>query len=162
MANAERHSTISKEGRRGWSLLELMAVVAIIAIVGAVALPTYRGYAQRAVRTAAQADLVRCAQGMERHASRTGSYAAAADVDGDGTPDADVGPVTATICVVEADAYLVALTAADAGQFVLQARPAVPGAAAGDGALALDSTGQRRWDRNDDGDFLDADETTWR
>lgn len=162
MAKTNHRSTGLPARRRGWSLLELMAVVAIVAVVGAVALPTYRGYAQRALRTAAQADLVRCAQGMERHAGRTGSYAGAADVDGDGTADGDAGPVAATICVVEADAYLIGLTQADAGQFVLQATPVAPGAAAGDGALTLDSTGLRRWDRNDDGDFEDVDEAAWR
>ena len=162
MAKTNHRSTGLPAPRRGWSLLELMAVVAIVAIVGAVALPTYRGYAQRALRTAAQADLVRCAQGMERHAGRTGSYAGAADVDGDGTADGDTGPLAPTVCVVEADAYLIGLTQADAGQFVLQATPVVLGGADGDGALTIDSTGLRRWDRNDDGDFEDADEAAWR
>ena len=145
----------------GLSLVEVMAVLAILAVLAAVALPIYRGYALRAERTSAQAELLRCAQGMERHAGRTGSYAGTADADGDGVADADTGPVSADVCAVDADAYRVTV-AADARRFVLQATPAAGGVAAGDGTLALDSVGARRWDRNADGDFDDADENSWR
>lgn len=137
-------------------------MLAILAVLAAVALPVYRGYALRAMRTSAQADLLRCAQGMERHAGRAGSYAGAADSNGDGAPDADVGPVSANVCAAVADAYRVTVSAADARRFVLQATPAVGGGAAGDGTLTIDSVGVRRWDRNDDGDFDDADENSWR
>ena len=143
---------------RGLSLVEILAVLALVAILSAVALPTYRGYALRAQRTAAQADLMRCAQGMERHAIRTGSYAAAADSDSDGTPDSDTGPPAANICVAETDTYTLAIVAADGRRFLLQASPVI---ATGDGALAIDSTGARSWDRNDDGDFDDQDEASW-
>ena len=118
-----------------------MAVLAILAVLAAVALPIYRGYALRAERTSAQAELLRCAQGMERHAGRTGSYAGAADADGDGAADADTGPVSAIVCAVDADAYRVTVAAADARRFVLQATPAAGGVAAGGRDAGL---GQRR------------------
>ncbi len=158
-------ASVLAEGTRraaGLSLVEVMAVLAILAVLAAVALPIYRGYALRAERTSAQAELLRCAQGMERHAGRTGSYAGAADADGDGAPDADTGPVSADVCAVDANAYRVTVASADARRFVLQATPAAGGVAAGDGMLALDSVGARRWDRNADGDFDDADENSWR
>lgn len=146
----------------GLSLLEVMAVLAILAVLAAVALPIYRGYALRALRTSAQADLLRCAQGMERHAGRTGGYAGAADADGDGVADADTGAIAANVCTVATDAYQLTVVVADARRFVLQATPAAGGGAAGDGTLAIDSVGARRWDRNGDGDFDDAGEDSWR
>lgn len=148
--------------RAGLSLIEITAVLAILAVLAAVALPIYRGYALRALRTGAQADLLRCAQGLEQHAGRTGSYATAADADGDGTADADTGPVAANICATATNAYRITVSAANARRFVLLASPEAGGAAVGDGVLAIDSTGTRRWDRNDDGDFDDADEHSWR
>ena len=60
----------------GFSLLELMAAVAILALLAAVATPLYTRYGVRAQGAAARADLMRCAQGMERHASWTFSYLA--------------------------------------------------------------------------------------
>lgn len=145
----------------GLSLLELMAVLAIIAVVTAVAVPAYDVYTTRAERANAQADLVRCAQGMELHANATNSYASAVDTDANGVGDASTGVVSANICVVSAK-HRIALTRADATGFVLRATPPGGGRLAQDGALELDATGMRRWDRNNDGDFDDADERSWR
>ena len=144
---------------RAFSLIELMVAMAILAIVTAVALPIYNTYQARAQRTNAQADLVRCAQGMERHANVVMSYALAVDTDGDGMGDASSGAVSANICLVNAGAYDIALQSADAGSFVLRAS-ATRGT--GEGMLETDSAGGRRWDRNDDGDFDDARERDWR
>ena len=147
----------------GLSLLEIMATVAILAIVAALALPIYSAYGIRAERSAAQADLLRCAQGMERHATRTGGYALAIDADGDGAGDASTGPVSANICVLDSTLYAIALRNADDAGFVLRAEAASAGnRVAGDGVLEIDSTGALRWDRNDDGDFDDQDENSWR
>ena len=146
----------------GLSLVELMATLAIIAIVTAVALPVYDTYSTRAQRANAQADLLRCAQGMERHAGATNSYALALDTDADGDGDASTGEVSANICTVSAK-HSVALVSADAAGFVLRATPpAGVGRLANDGVLETDATGARRWDRNNDGDFDDKDEGSWR
>ena len=147
----------------GLSLLEIMATAAILAIVAALALPIYSAYGIRAERSAAQADLLRCAQGMERHAIRAGGYALAVDTDGDGAGDISTGPVSANICVVDATLYAITLRSADGAGFVLRANAAnATNRVAGDGALEIDSTGALRWDRNDDGDFDDQDENSWR
>ena len=145
----------------GLSLLELTAVLAIIAIVAAAALPAYDAYTTRAERANAQADLVRCAQGMELHANTTNSYALAVDTDANGIGDASAGVVSANICAVSAK-HRIALTRADAAGFVLRATPPPTGRLAQDGALELDATGMRRWDRNNDGDFDDENERSWR
>ena len=146
----------------GLTLVELVAVAAILAILAAVAAPLYTAYTVRGHRVAAQADLLRCAQGMERHASLAFSHAAAIDANGDGIGDADAGVVTANLCAPTSPRYAVALQSADAAAFELRASPA-PGDAllADEGDLAIDENGTRCWDRNDDGDFGDADETRW-
>ena len=146
----------------GLSLIELMAALAVVAIVTAVALPVYDGYRVRGERTQAQTDLLRCAQGMESHAGATGSYALAVDADGDGVGDASTGPVSANICAVAAR-HRITVRSADAGGFVLRATaPPNAGRLSQDGSLETDALGARRWDRNNDGDFDDADEGSWR
>jgi len=146
---------------RAFSLLELLVAVAILVIVVSVAVPVYTAYSLRAHRVNAQADLFRCAQGLERHATESRSYAMAVDTDGDGVGDASTGPVSANLCTVAAGAYEISLHAATAADFVLRATPRGDGAAAVEGVVELDSTGVRRWDRNGDGDFDDADERRW-
>ena len=148
---------------RGFSLIELLVALAILAIATAVALPIYNTYSVRAERTGIQADLLRCAQGMERHASVAMDYADAVDTDDDGTGDASTGPVSRNICEVASTAYRVTVHAADAAGFVLRARAVHADSAVGrDGMLELDSTGRRRWDRNNDGDFDDDGESGWQ
>ena len=144
-----------------FSLLELLVAVAILAIVVSVAVPVYTTYSLRAHRVNAQADLLRCAQGLERHAAETMGYAMAVDTDGDGEGDASTGPVSANLCAVAVDVYEITLQAADPGDFVLRAVPRSDGVAAAEGVLELDSIGTRRWDRNGDGDFDDAREQQW-
>jgi len=145
---------------KGFSLVELLVVVAILAIVVAVATPVYTGYSLRAHRSGAQADLVRCAGALERHASETMGYSMALDTDADGVADASTGPVSDNLCRVSDEVYEITVVEADPGRFRLRATPQVPGPAAADGVLELDSDGSRRWDRNDDGRF-GVGEDTW-
>lgn len=148
---------------RGFSLIELLLALAILTIASAIALPIYNGYSVRAERTGIQAHLMRCAQGMERHANVAMSYEGAVDTDGDGAGDASTGLVSANICKVDAKAYTVTVHGADASRFVLRARAVQPDSPVGrDGMLELDSAGGRRWDRNNDGDFDDDGETGWQ
>ena len=148
---------------RGFSLLELMITLAILALIAAVALPAYNAYTERAHRLAAQSDLLRCAQGLERHANTSLSYALALDTNGDGIGDASTGEVSANLCAPDAETHRITVRTADATRFVLRAEAAsATGRMADDGALELDSTGATRWDRNDDGDFDDEDEHSWR
>ena len=144
---------------RGFSLLELMVAAAILAVVTAVALPMYDTYRARGQRTAAQADLLGCAQGMERHANVTMTYRGAVDTTGDGSGDADTGPASANLCAANTTAYAIVVQLATSGRFVLRARP-LDGERAG--ALELHSSGGRFWDRNKDGDFDDEGEASWR
>ena len=146
---------------RGFSLLELMVALAVLAVVLALAVPGYRSYSLRAHRVAAQADLLECAQGMERHANATMGYAGALDTDGDGIGDASAGTVSANLCRVDASRYRISVRSADAAGFVLRAEAASETIQV-DGVLELDATGDRRWDRNGDGDFDDDGEHGWQ
>ena len=144
----------------GTTLLELLAALAIIAILAAVALPVYSGYSARAHRANAQADLLRCAQGMERHAVARGGYHGAVDTDGDGQGDASTGAVSENICTAHAPHYALTVQSASADRFVLRATPTTTGPTADDGMLEVDSVGTKRWDRDNDGQFRAA-EASW-
>ena len=159
-----RRARTTAYGRRprAFSLIEVLGVLAGVAVLLAVSVPVYQGYSVRAYRTEAQADLLRCAQGMERHAALTMGYGNAVDVDGDGQGDRSTGPVSANLCRVASTHYRISVRTADAAHFVLRAEPSsATSPVAADGALELDAAGERRWDRNDDGDFGDDGERGW-
>ena len=139
--------------RPGFTLIELLVALAILALVSLLAYPLYSNYSQRAWRSEAQSDLLACALGMECWAGTQFSYRGAAATDGDGSGDADDGPVAATVCSarsVERGHYTIEVQAA-AQEFVLTARPLAGTGVAGDGFLEIDAAGNRRWDRDDDG-----------
>jgi type IV pilus assembly protein PilE len=139
---------------RGFTLVELLVALAIMAIVSAIAVPIYTQYSIRTQRTNAEKDLLMCAQSLERLASTTFSYA------GHVGPGADTGPVTANICIPTTTLYAITVTAANANAFTVRATP-TSGPVVDDGMLELDANGAQRWDKTDDGDFGDADETNW-
>ena len=146
----------------GLSLVELLVALAVLAILAAVALPVYQTFGVRGSRAEAQADLMACAQGMERAVGVAFSYGGLVDSDGNGVGDADTGPVSANICTVSSLDYTLHVWTASASGFTLRAVPATSGNRVdGDGVLELDSDGTRRWDRNDDGDFDDEGERRW-
>jgi type IV pilus assembly protein PilE len=139
---------------QGFTLIELLVALAILAIVSAVAVPIYTQYSIRTFRTDAQKDLLLCAQGMERFASRNFTYAGAVG------PGADTGAVTANLCAPTSINYAITVEAADANAFTLRATP-TGGPVVDDGLLEIDASGARRWDKNNDGDADDAGEDDW-
>lgn len=68
---------MNKQRARGFTLIELMIVVAIVALIAAVAIPSYRGYVERANRADGQEILMSTAQRLERCFTTHGSYTAA-------------------------------------------------------------------------------------
>lgn len=152
--------------QRGMTLIELLIALVIVGILTAVALPLYTRYQERSYAAQAMADLGVCAQALERHYTRAFSYGNAAD-DGSGvSSDTDVGPPLPGICPATSpprgDALFdVTITAADDTTFTLRATPVAGGRADPVGMLEIDATGMRRWDKNDDADFADADEDNW-
>jgi type IV pilus assembly protein PilE len=132
---------------RGFTLVELMIAVAILAIVAAVALPLYTQYSQRTFRAEAQADLLNCAQGLERFAAQNFSYD---------------GAVLANLCdprSANQGRYAFGLAVPDDDQFTITATPQA-GAMAGDGIMTYNQAGVRGWDRNGN-NAIEADENSW-
>ena len=141
------------ENTRGFTLVELMVAVAIIAIISAVAVPLYLDQSQQSYLAEVQKDLLLCAQGLERLASTSWSYA-----DGvDGTND-----IAANICIPDSEVagrYNFTLVA-DETSFQITATPVVNSIVDELGFLRVDQTGLREWDDDDDG-TIQADERNW-
>jgi len=154
---------------RGFTLIELLVALAILAIVSAVAVPIYTQYSVRTYRAEAQSDLLACAQGMERHASRNFTYASGVDTDADDEGDADTGTVwnptlgtlSANLCRPKTTRYTLTVQAADADGFTMRATPIAGSPVASNGLLETDATGEQRWDKNNDTDTADAGEDNW-
>jgi len=126
-------------GSAGFTLVELMIAVAILAIVAAVALPLYNQYSQRTYRSEAQADLLNCAQAMERFAAQNFTY--------DGVDDAALD----NMCDQRSEAqnrYQITVAVPDDDQFTLTATPVAGGVMDGDGVMTYDEAGNRMWDGN--------------
>lgn len=64
----------------GFTLIEVMITVAIVGILVAIALPSYQAYVLRGARAEARTGLLEAAQWMERAATATGRYPAAANI----------------------------------------------------------------------------------
>ena len=59
---------------KGFTLVELMVVVMIVAILAAIALPSYQQYGRRAAASAAQQEMLKMAEQLERHKGKNFSY----------------------------------------------------------------------------------------
>lgn len=156
--------THSCPGRqRGFTLTELLAALAIIAVISAIAIPLYTQYSLRSYRAEVQADLLACAQALERVNAMTFTYASTADTDADGAGDANAGAIATDICdanSVRQNRYNITINA-PGPTFVLTAAPDAGGPLAGEGNFTLDNVGNRTWDENADGDGTDANEDDW-
>lgn len=143
----------------GFTLIELIITVAIVAILASIAVPAYQDSVKKSRRTAAQAALSGFASAMERHATEKNSYLGAAGTSG--TPANTGSPwIFSKEAPLEGGTkfYDLTISAATQGTYTLRATP--KGGQVGDGMLELDSTGARRWDRNNDGSF-GAGENCW-
>lgn len=66
-----------KQQQNGFTLMELMIAVALVAILTMIAIPSFRGYAERTARATVQGDLSAAAAAMERRKAQNFSYAGA-------------------------------------------------------------------------------------
>ena len=147
---------------KGFTLLELLAALAIVAVLAAIALPLYNQFSDRSYRAEVQADLLNCAQALERFSAVNFTYAGTADTDADGVADGDAGAIGEDICdarSVAGDRYDITIAAA-VTTYTLTAAPDANGPMVGDGDLTLDDAGNRTWDQNDN-NVIDADEDDW-
>ena len=149
-------------------MIELMIAVAIVGILAAIAVPSYQDSMRKSRRADAKAALMSFANGMERRFTETNTYCNAADwgtdTCGDGIDaDSDGKPKTTVFAPsAETDKYYeFTLKNVQQNSYTLVATPDLAGVQNGDGALELDSTGIRRWDKNNNGDATEAGENTW-
>jgi len=149
-----------KRTANGFTLIELMIAVAIVAILAAIAYPSYVDQVNSSRRSDAQGALSSFALAMERHFTSNNTYLGAAGTQA--VPANSGAPwVFATEAPLDGATKFYDLTiAAGATQstYTLVATP--KGAQAGDGVMQLDSTGAKRWDRDNSGGF-GADEQCW-
>lgn len=145
---------IKKES--GFTLIEVMLVVAIISLLAGIGYPAYQSYLEKARRADAKAALVSFANRMERYYTENYTYTGAAN-GGNNTGPPDIFPTQAPLDGGSVY-YNLSIQAADGASFILRATPT--GVQSGDGFLEITSTGQRRWDMNNDG-AIGAGEDTW-
>jgi type IV pilus assembly protein PilE len=153
-----------KRTQQGVTLIELMTVVVIVGILAAIAIPSYQSSVSKSRRADATGALLALGNAMERHFTENNNYCDSAAggtlVANCGTGTEDTG--TPSIYVIPTDTakyYTITISSASTTSYTLSATPT--GAQTGNGILELTNTGVRHWDRNNDGDFLDTNETTW-
>ncbi|MDH3640676.1 MAG: hypothetical protein OES38_01175 [Gammaproteobacteria bacterium] len=107
-------------------------------------------------------DLMRCAEGMEQCRSQQSTYMGCLDTDNDRVGDASAGEVTPNVCTVRSKNYTISIQGPPtADTYVVRGVPMPGTPVAGTGTIEVDSAGNRRWDRNDDGTFDDTSKERW-
>ena len=154
----------TRHRENGFTLIELVITIAIVAILASIALPSYNESITKSRRSDAQGALLSFANAMERHFTTNGTYLGAGTDDNDDGDATSAGAPTifSTSSPVDGSAVYYNLTIKDdvtASAYTLLATAV--GGQANNGNMELTSTGLRRWDENDDGDFLDAGENDW-
>ena len=84
-------SSSNRRSVQGFTLIELMIVVVILAIFAAIAIPSYREYARRAIASNAEQAIFNLSMNLSKHKTRNFSYK-----DFVSTPDPMVLPLGST------------------------------------------------------------------
>lgn len=127
--------------QKGFTLMELMIAVGLVAILAAIAIPSYRGYSERANRAELQATLSAAAGSMERYKSQRFSYTGATA----GTAATDTIPSRSPVNAPAGEQkYNIALTFPGGGStFLITATSTSRFSSAGTEVLTINHTGAR-------------------
>jgi hypothetical protein len=110
----------------------------------------------------AMSDMQWCAEGMEQCLLQQSTYVSCLDTDHDRVGDANTGDVTPNICTPRSKNYTISIQGPPTDDtYIVRGVPRRRTPVAGTGTIEVDSAGNRRWDRNDDGDFEDSGEDSW-
>ncbi|MCE8030874.1 prepilin-type N-terminal cleavage/methylation domain-containing protein [Halomonas daqingensis] len=94
-SHARRH--VPLRAQRGFTLIELMIAVAVIAILASIAVPSYRGYVERARVSDGQTGLMQAASEMERCYTVSNTYPASGCLQTTESPDGVYGTIELTV-----------------------------------------------------------------
>lgn len=140
----------------GFTLLELMITVVILSIIVGIAYPAYVNYTIQTRRSDAQIGITQTANRLEKFFSACNSYTATiaggsiAACSGLGQTDALSPDRHYTLAIAATD---IAGNGTIATAFTITATPAAGSPQVGNGALRIDSTGVKQWDKADNGSF---------
>lgn len=153
----------SLKSQKAFTLIELMVVVAIIGIMAGIAYPNYQDSVTRSRRADAKGVLLNFANAMERHFTENNSYCGAGtNTNGTCLNAMGVPTIFPTTSPIDGTTAYYNLTIKTATATTYNLLATAIGAQAGDGNLEINQTESRgRWDRNADGDTLDANEARW-
>lgn len=146
----------------GFTLIELMIVVVIVGIVSAIAYPSYQGFVQSSIRSAAQADLMALAAAMERHKIANYTYAGAAESGSNTGAPAIYATHSPSDDNYDSRKYdlVIETVSANGISYTIRAKGVSGTTAADDGDLFLFSDGRKGWDQDDSG-ALSSSEYCW-
>jgi len=149
----------------GFTLIELMITIAIVGILAAIAYPSYQENVKKGRRSDAQSALSAFANAMSQWylqedatlGKKNSSYLKA----GPGGANTGVPTIFSNTVPLSGGqaTYNLTIHSATRNSFTLRATPT--GLQGGDGFLELTSMGQRRWDKNSDGEISGDEETGW-
>ena len=147
------------EQNRGFTLIELMIVVIIIGVLASIAYPAYRNYMSQSRRSDAQIALTQAAAAQEKFFSDCRTYTD--KVTAAYNQDCTVRGLNITGALSAERHYLLSVLAATASCplatcFEMIADPngaGTTGRQRNDGKFKITATGQKQWDKANDGSY---------
>jgi len=137
----------------GFTLIELMIAVIVIAILTVIAYPSYKNHLMRGYRNAGKQFLADISQRQEQYLLDQRQYAPT------------LAALSMTVPAEVAARYQAPVFTVPAGAtpptYSISIAPIATGMMAGDGALVLNSLGQRWRDTNNNGTYEAASDPSW-